>query len=148
MVSPALDSGSRRNVGDRYRKTVRREKIRARSDTAGFCQLTPLSFFTPRHLPARHRGGVFVDDDPGYLARLFSALDQVLLADWVAGGMKAGREELVDRLRAQVERSFVRTGAASTRRCFTARAPSPGSSTPTPRRPPRTPARGTPTSPT
>src|SRR5262245_57199548 len=57
MVSPALDSGSRRNVGDRYRKTVRREKIRARSDTAGFCQLTPLSFFTPRHLPARHRGG-------------------------------------------------------------------------------------------
>jgi AcrR family transcriptional regulator len=96
--------------------------------------------------------GVFVDDDPGYLARLFSALDQVLLADWVAGGMKAGREELVDRLRAQVERSFVRTGARSTRRAggsrFTARAPSPGSSTPTPRRPPRTPARGTPMSPT
>ena len=60
--------------------------------------------------------GVFVDEDPGYLARVFSALDQVLLADWVAGGMKARREELVERLRAQVERSFVRTGVRPTRR--------------------------------
>jgi AcrR family transcriptional regulator len=53
--------------------------------------------------------GVFVDEDPGYLARLFSVMDQVLLAEWVAGGMKAGREELVTRLRAQVARSFYRT---------------------------------------
>ena len=60
--------------------------------------------------------GVFVDEDPGYLARVFSALDQVLLADWVAGGMKARREELVDRLRVQVERTFARTGARPARR--------------------------------
>ena len=33
--------------------------------------------------------GVFVDEDPAFLAKIFSALDQVLLADWVAGGMKA-----------------------------------------------------------
>jgi AcrR family transcriptional regulator len=49
---------------------------------------------------------VFVAEEPGYLARLFSAMDQVLLADWVAGGMKTRREELVARLRAQVERTF------------------------------------------
>jgi AcrR family transcriptional regulator len=60
--------------------------------------------------------GVFVDEDPGYLARVFSALDQVLLADWVAGGMKAGREDLVERLRAQVERSFARAGVRSAHR--------------------------------
>jgi len=50
--------------------------------------------------------GEFVDEDPGYLARLFSAMDQVLLADWVAGGMQAGRDELVRRLWGQVERAF------------------------------------------
>jgi AcrR family transcriptional regulator len=50
--------------------------------------------------------GVFVDEDPGYLARMFSVMDQVLLADWVASGMKAGREELVARLKGQVERAF------------------------------------------
>ena len=38
--------------------------------------------------------GVFVDEDPAFLAKVFSALDQVLLADWVAGGMKADRDEL------------------------------------------------------
>jgi AcrR family transcriptional regulator len=50
--------------------------------------------------------GVFVDEEPGYLARLFSAMDQVLLADWAANGMKASREDLVRRLRAQVARAF------------------------------------------
>jgi AcrR family transcriptional regulator len=50
--------------------------------------------------------GAFVEEDPGFLARLFSAMDQVLLADWVASGMRAGRGELVRRLRAQAERSF------------------------------------------
>src|SRR5581483_10166424 len=58
-----------------------------------------------------HRGvkaRVFVDEDPAYLARLFSVMDQVLLADWVASGMKADRDRLVRRLREQVERSFVR----------------------------------------
>ncbi len=52
--------------------------------------------------------GVFVDEDPGYLARLFSAMDQVLLADWVAGGMRTDGAALVRRLRAQVERGFAR----------------------------------------
>jgi AcrR family transcriptional regulator len=51
--------------------------------------------------------GVFVDEDPAYLARLFSAMDQVLLADWVENGMKAGRADLVRRLRALVDRAFV-----------------------------------------
>jgi hypothetical protein len=39
---------------------------------------------------------------------MFSAMDQVLLADWVAGGMKATREQLVQRLQGQVERAFYR----------------------------------------
>ena len=50
--------------------------------------------------------GVFVDEPPGYLAKLFSALDQVLLAEWVAGGMKAERTQLVARLQALVDRAF------------------------------------------
>jgi AcrR family transcriptional regulator len=69
--------------------------------------------------------GVFVDDDPAYLARTFSVMDQVLLADWVANGMKAGREELVGRLRSQVERTFYRRagegGRAGRRRVTTPR---------------------------
>ncbi len=52
--------------------------------------------------------GVFVKEDPGYLARMFTVMDQVLLSDWVAGGMKTGREELVRRLGAMVERAFCR----------------------------------------
>ena len=55
--------------------------------------------------------GVFIDEDPGYLAKMFSALDQVLLADWVAGGMKARRDELVRRLQDTVERTFYRESA-------------------------------------
>jgi AcrR family transcriptional regulator len=52
--------------------------------------------------------GVFVDEDPSYLAKLFSVMDQVLLAEWVEGGMRADRATLVGRLRAQAERSFGR----------------------------------------
>jgi AcrR family transcriptional regulator len=52
--------------------------------------------------------GEFVEEDPSYLARLFSVMDQVLLAEWVAGGMKPERERLVSRLRAQVTRAFAR----------------------------------------
>jgi AcrR family transcriptional regulator len=59
--------------------------------------------------------GVFADEDPGYLARLFSAMDQVLLADWVAGGMRTERAQLVERLREQVERSFRRSPARPVR---------------------------------
>jgi AcrR family transcriptional regulator len=50
--------------------------------------------------------GAFVDEDPAFLAKLFSAIDEVLLADWVAGGMKASPATLVTRLRALVERTF------------------------------------------
>lgn len=52
--------------------------------------------------------GVFIDEDPGFLARLFSAMDQVLLADWVGGGMTEPRQALVTKLDAIVERSFRR----------------------------------------
>jgi len=51
---------------------------------------------------------VFVDEDPAFLAKIFSALDQVLLADWVAGGMKADRAELIERMRALVGRAIAR----------------------------------------
>ncbi|HWP65072.1 MAG TPA: TetR/AcrR family transcriptional regulator [Candidatus Limnocylindria bacterium] len=54
------------------------------------------------------RERAFVNEHPDYLAKLFSVMDQVLLADWVAGGMKASRDTLVARLRAQVRRSFWR----------------------------------------
>jgi AcrR family transcriptional regulator len=52
--------------------------------------------------------GVFVDEDPAFLAKLFSAIDEVLLADWVATGMTADRATLVRRLRTLVVRSFCR----------------------------------------
>jgi AcrR family transcriptional regulator len=51
---------------------------------------------------------VFVDEDPAYLAKTFSVMDQVLLADWVGGGMREDRATLVARLTRQVERSFFR----------------------------------------
>jgi hypothetical protein len=50
--------------------------------------------------------GVFIDEPPGYLAKLFSAMDQVLLAEWVAGGMKNDRAQIVQRLQRLVERTF------------------------------------------
>jgi AcrR family transcriptional regulator len=56
--------------------------------------------------------GLFVDEDPAFLAKVFSAMDQVLLSDWVATGMKATREELAERLLHLVERAFVRTAPA------------------------------------
>ena len=54
------------------------------------------------------RERAFVDEDADYLAKLFSVMDQVLLADWVARGMKDRREKLVARLREQARRSFWR----------------------------------------
>ncbi len=50
--------------------------------------------------------GAFGDDDPAFLAKLFSAIDEVLLADWVATGMKADRATLSARLARLVERTF------------------------------------------
>jgi AcrR family transcriptional regulator len=62
------------------------------------------------------KAGVFVDEDPGYLAKLFSAMDQVLLADWVATGMKADRATLVERLQRLVDRTFCVAGKNSSPR--------------------------------
>lgn len=52
--------------------------------------------------------GVFVDEDPGFLAKTFSAIDQVLLSDWEARGMKERPEQLIERLREMVTRAFRR----------------------------------------
>ena len=54
--------------------------------------------------------GAFVEEDPRILAKLFSAMDQVVLADWAANGMKASRGELVERLRRMSERAFCLPG--------------------------------------
>lgn len=51
--------------------------------------------------------GEFVDEDPAFLSKVFSALDQVLLADWAAGGMRASRDQMVARMRALVERAIL-----------------------------------------
>lgn len=50
--------------------------------------------------------GDFVDEDPTFLAKLFSAIDEVLLADWVANGMQADRARLAARLRGLIQRTF------------------------------------------
>lgn len=52
------------------------------------------------------KAGVFVSEDPEFLAKIFSALDQVLLADWVASGMKQSPADLGKRLRALAVRTF------------------------------------------
>jgi hypothetical protein len=52
--------------------------------------------------------GVFVGEDPGFLAKTFSAMDQVLLSDWEARGMKERPAQLVARLQAMVSRAFRR----------------------------------------
>ncbi|MBI3785815.1 MAG: TetR/AcrR family transcriptional regulator [Deltaproteobacteria bacterium] len=58
------------------------------------------------------KDGCFVDEDPGLLSKLFSAFDQVVLSEWVAGGMKAPRDQLVQRFEAIVERTFCRKVSA------------------------------------
>jgi hypothetical protein len=51
----------------------------------------------------------FVDEDLAFLAKIFSALDQVLQADWVAGGMQAARvADLIERMRTLVGRVIAR----------------------------------------
>jgi AcrR family transcriptional regulator len=52
--------------------------------------------------------GVFIDEDPGYLAVLLSGIDQVHLASWVAGGMQGTREQLRDRFLRIVRKVFLR----------------------------------------
>jgi AcrR family transcriptional regulator len=50
--------------------------------------------------------GDFVDEDPAFLAKLFSAMDQVVLSEWVSRGMKADRTELLTRLNSLIVRTF------------------------------------------
>jgi AcrR family transcriptional regulator len=52
--------------------------------------------------------GVFIEEDPAYLAVLFSGIDQAHLAHWVAGGMKGSREDLRARLLRVMQRTFLR----------------------------------------
>lgn len=52
--------------------------------------------------------GIFVEEDPEFLAKVFSAMDQVLLSDWEARGMSDGPERLIERLRALARRAFRR----------------------------------------
>lgn len=52
--------------------------------------------------------GVFIDEDPAYLGVLFSGIDQIHLAHWVATGMKDSREELLGRLLRVVRKTFLR----------------------------------------
>lgn len=52
--------------------------------------------------------GTFLDEEPAFLAKLLSAMDQVLLADWAANGMKATRGHLVERMKAMAARAFHR----------------------------------------
>jgi AcrR family transcriptional regulator len=52
--------------------------------------------------------GTFLDEEPSFLAKLLSAMDQVLLADWAANGMKATRDTLVARMKAMAARAFHR----------------------------------------
>jgi len=51
--------------------------------------------------------GAFVREDPAYLARLFSAMDQVLLSDWVEAGMQAKPSDLIQRFQRLVARAFL-----------------------------------------
>jgi AcrR family transcriptional regulator len=52
--------------------------------------------------------GVFIDEDPAYLGVLFSGIDQIHLAHWVANGTKDSRDELRERLRRVVHKTFLR----------------------------------------
>jgi AcrR family transcriptional regulator len=53
--------------------------------------------------------GVFFDEDPSYLGFLFTGMDEIHLAQWVAGGMREPREELLARFLKIVRRTFVRS---------------------------------------
>jgi AcrR family transcriptional regulator len=60
--------------------------------------------------------GVFVQEDPVLLARLFSAVDQVLLARWVEQGMKASKEELLAQLETWIARLLFSAGEPKNKR--------------------------------
>ncbi|MDG2306242.1 MAG: TetR/AcrR family transcriptional regulator [Candidatus Binatia bacterium] len=52
--------------------------------------------------------GVFVDDDPAYLATLLTGIDQIHLAHWVQTGMKQPRDSLRENFLRLVRRTFLR----------------------------------------
>jgi AcrR family transcriptional regulator len=52
--------------------------------------------------------GVFIAEDASFLAKVFSAMDQVLLSDWESHGMKDSPETLIGRLRSLATRAFGR----------------------------------------
>ncbi len=52
--------------------------------------------------------GVFIDDDPRYLATLLTGIDQIHLAHWVQTGMKQPRDELREDFLRLVRRTFLR----------------------------------------
>lgn len=52
--------------------------------------------------------GVFIDRDAEMLARMMIAMQQVQLAHWVEGGMRADPAEVLDRIALDVERFFRR----------------------------------------
>lgn len=51
---------------------------------------------------------VFIDEDPAYLGVLFTGIDEIHLAQWVAGGMREPRDSLRERFLRIVRRTFVR----------------------------------------
>lgn len=65
--------------------------------------------------------GLYVDEPPALLARKMLALEQVELAHWVEGGMRAPAKEVRERLERQFLRAFCRPGAKP-RRAARARA--------------------------
>lgn len=54
------------------------------------------------------KAGVFVDDDPAYLATLLTGIDQIHLAHWVQTGMKQPRDALREDFLRLVRRTFLR----------------------------------------
>ena len=61
----------------------------------------------PRELFARGIAeGIYVDEDPGVLARKMLAIKQVELTHWVDQGMATPLEEVLDRLESQFIRAF------------------------------------------
>jgi AcrR family transcriptional regulator len=53
--------------------------------------------------------GVFIAEDPEYLAFLFTGMDEIHLAQWVAGGMREPPDELAERFLRIARRTFVRS---------------------------------------
>ena len=50
--------------------------------------------------------GIFHDGDPGLMARMMIAMQQVQLADWAEGGMERDADALITDMERQVRRSF------------------------------------------